>query len=213
MSEFLEHPQTRGEEIANSVSHGLAALVAAVGAPFLIAQAVRNGTIWEVIGVSVFIGCAVVLYLGSTLFHALPHSGARRVFRILDHGGVFLLIAGTYTPFMLGTLRSEWSLIVLGVVWLLAAAGIVLKALGLIHRRLWSNLLYLGMSWMIVAFAKPLWDHATPVLFLWLIGGGLAYSFGILFYNARLRFSHLVWHVLVITGTALHFVAIYRFVV
>lgn len=214
MANFPEHAQTRGEEIANSISHGLAVVAVLVGAPFLIIHAVQQGTVWNIVGASVFIGCASLLYLGSTLYHAIPHAKARRVFHVLDHSGIFLLIAGTYTPLMLGLLRGWWGFAVLGVIWFLALSGIVLKALRLITHRRWSNVLYLGMGWMVLIVARPLWEKVPPMFFVWLLAGGLAYSFGILFYNAkRLRYSHFIWHLFVITGTTLHYVAILKYAV
>lgn len=212
MSHSVEHPQTQGEEIANSISHGFAVLAVIVGAPFLILHAVRQGSVWDVIGASIFIGCASLLYLGSTLYHAIPHAKAREVFHVLDHSGIFLLIAGTYTPFMLGVLRGGLGWTMFGIIWGLTALGITLKSLRLLNHRGWSNVLYLGMGWMIVIAAQPLWVKATPMVFVWLLGGGLFYSLGILFYNSkRIRFAHFIWHLFVLTGTVLHYFAVFKF--
>lgn len=183
-----------------------------VGAPFLILHTIRTGTTWDIVGAGIFIGCASVLYLGSTLYHAIPHPRARKVFYVLDHSGIFLLIAGTYTPFTLGVLRGGFGWTMFGVIWGLSVLGITLKAVGLLKHRGWSNLIYLGMGWMIIALAQPLWVKATPMVFAWLLAGGLFYSFGLLFYNAkRLRYSHFLWHLCVMAGTALHYFAIMKF--
>lgn len=212
MSHSVEHPQTRGEEIANSISHGIGVLAVLIGAPFLIIHAIRTGTAWDVAGAGVFIGCASLLYLGSTLYHAIPHAKVRRVFYVLDHGGIFLLIAGTYTPFLLGVLRGGLGWTMFSIIWALTALGITLKAVGVLRHRGWSNLLYLGMGWMVILVAQPLWVKATPLVFVWLLGGGLFYSLGILFYNAkRLRYAHFIWHLFVIAGTALHYFAVFKF--
>jgi hemolysin III len=212
MSSLGDPQQSRGEEVANSISHGFGVLAVLVGAPFLIIHAVRNGSALDVIGAAVFIGCASLLYLGSTLYHAIPHPRARKVFYVLDHGGIFLLIAGTYTPFLLGVLRGGLGWTLFGIVWTLAVLGIVLKATKLLRHRGWSNVFYLGLSWMVLVAARPLWEKATPMVFVWLIGGGIFYTCGVLFYNAkRLRYAHFVWHMFVMAGTTLHFFAVLKF--
>lgn len=209
---FAEHPQSRGEEIANSISHGLGVIAILVGAPFLIIHAASTDSAWNIVGASIFLASAVVLYLGSTLYHAIPHAGARQVFHVLDHSGIFFLIAGTYTPFTLGILRGPLGFTMFGVIWALASIGIVLKGLRVMRSRRWSNIFYLGLGWMVLILAKPLWDQAGPVLFLWLFGGGIFYSFGLFFYNAKqLKFSHFLWHLCVLAGTALHYIAVYQF--
>lgn len=214
VSQSTEHPQTKGEEIANSISHGIGVLAVLTGAPFLLIHAVKTGTAWDVVGASVFIGCASLLYLGSTLYHALTHQKAKRVFSILDHGGIFLLIAGTYTPFTLGILRGAWGWPLFFTIWILAIGGIVMKSRGKLRHRHLSNTLYVVMGLMVMIAAKPLWVNASPWVLAWLGAGGVAYIGGIAFYNAqRLRYGHFVWHLFVIAGTALHYVAVYKFAV
>ena len=212
MSEVAAAPRrlpSLGEEIANSVSHGVGVLTALVTAPFLVLAAGRRGGPVAIVGASVFAGTVVVLYLASTLYHALPRNKAKRVFRVIDHCAIFLLIAGTYTPFTLGVLRGAWGWTLFGLVWGLAVLGVVLKSVGGIRFPRLSTTLYLGMGWLALIAIRPLWLHVPVAGRLWLIAGGLAYTAGIAFYAAeRVRFGHFVWHVFVLIGTACHFFAV-----
>lgn len=204
--------QSLGEEIANSVSHGVGALAAAVGAPFLVVSAIRGGDTGGIVGASVFASTTVLLYTMSTLYHSLARGRAKRVFQILDHCAVFLLIAGTYTPFTLGVLRGTWGWTLFGLVWSIAIAGIVLKSVWGMRYPVISTLLYLGMGWLIVVAAKPLLLHMPAPGLLWLAAGGLSYTVGVGFYAAsRVRYCHFVWHLFVLAGTACHFVAVLRY--
>jgi len=201
--------QSRGEEIANSVSHGLGTLGVLVGAPFLIIATTRTGSPWNIIGASVFLFAMFVLFLTSTLYHGLTFPTAKRIFRVLDHGAIFLLIAGTYTPFTLGVLRGSIGWTIFGVVWGLALLGIVLKATNKLWHPFLSNAIYLGMGWMIVIAARPFWEQLSGWGMAWLLGGGLAYSGGIYFYNTRcFRYAHSVWHLCVMIGAAAHYFAV-----
>ena len=200
-----------GEEIANSVSHGVGLLAALVAAPFLVLEARRGGAV-AIVGASVFAGTVIVLYLASTLYHALPKNTAKRVFRVIDHSAIFLLIAGTYTPFTLGVLRGAWGWTLLGVVWGLAVLGVTLKSVAGIRYPRLSTTLYVGMGWLALIAIRPLW-HLVPLAgWLWLIAGGIAYTAGIAFYAAeRMRYGHLVWHLFVLIGTACHFFAVWSY--
>jgi hemolysin III len=201
-------PQSGGEEIANAVTHGLGVLAVLAGAPFLVIAALQRRSAWDVVGSCVFLASMLTLYLSSTLYHALTHPAAKRVFRVLDHGSIYLLIAGTYTPFTLGALRGPWGWTLFGVVWGFAALGITLKSLhALWHPRL-SSALYLGMGWLALAAARPFWQHVRPGGLLWLLAGGLAYSGGVAFYASRRRYAHALWHLCVLTGTTCHFFAV-----
>ena len=204
-----KRPQSLGEEIANSVSHAVGLLAAVVAIPVLVLSAVRRGDAAGIVGASVFAATMVLLYLTSTLYHALPRNRAKRVFRVLDHGAIFLLIAGTYTPFTLGVLRGTWGWTLFGLVWGLAAAGVVLKAMGGVRYPILSTCLYLGMGWLVLIAVRPLWLRMPPSGLLWLLAGGLAYTAGVAFFAAeRIRYSHFVWHLFVLAGTACHFLAV-----
>jgi hemolysin III len=151
----------------------------------------------------------VLLYLASTLYHALPRHKARRVFRVIDHSAIFLLIAGTYTPFTLGVLRGAWGWTLFGLVWSLAVLGVTLKTLGGSRDRQWSTPLYLSMGWLALIAIRPLWLRLPVSGWLWLIAGGLAYTAGVAFYAAdRLRYGHFVWHLCALAGTVCHFFAV-----
>jgi hemolysin III len=151
----------------------------------------------------------VLLYLASTLYHALPRNPAKRVFQILDHSAIFLLIAGTYTPFTLGVLRGAWGWTLFGLVWGLAVLGVTLKSVGGIRYSWLSTTLYVCMGWLALIAIRPLWPHVPSAGWLWLIAGGLAYTSGIAFYAAeRVRYGHFVWHLFVLMGTVCHFFAV-----
>jgi len=205
-----EHrPPTPGEEIANSISHGVGLVLAIVATPILIMAATRYGSMWNMFGVTVFAASMMLLYLASTLYHALTHGTAKRIFRMLDHSAIFLLIAGTYTPFTLGVLRGPWGWTLLGLVWSLAFIGLTFKAV-FGHRFAWlSVVLYLTMGWLIVIAAPEVMHRVPPAGLAWILAGGIAYTGGVGFYAAhRVRYAHFAWHLFVIAGTTCHFFAV-----
>jgi len=209
-SKISERPQSWGEEIANTLSHGAGLVAALVGASFLIATAVQRGNASFIVGASIFAGTMVLLYLASTLYHAWPANRAKGVFMVCDHAAIFLFIAGTYTPFTLGILRGGWGWALFGIVWSLAATGIAFKVIGGAQRfpRL-STGVYLGMGWVVVIAVVPLWHLMPPAGLWWLLAGGLAYTVGVGFFAAeRIRYGHLVWHLFVLAGSACHFCAV-----
>jgi len=191
------------------VSHGVGFLAALAATPFLVlGAALRAGSVGFV-GASVFAGTMLVLYLASTLYHALPGNKAKRVFQVIDHSAIFLLIAGTYTPFTLGVLRGFWGWTLFGVVWGLAVLGVTLKSVSGIRYPRFSTTLYIGMGWLALIAIRPLWLQLPVAGWLWLIAGGLAYTAGIAFFAAeRLRYGHFVWHMFVLMGTVCHFCAV-----
>jgi len=207
-----EHTLSPGEEIANSVSHGVGLLAAVAAAPVLVFSAVHSGGAARIVGASVFAVTMVLLYLTSTLYHALPRNRAKRVFQVLDHAAIFLMIAGTYTPFTLGVLRGTWGWTLFGLVWGLALAGVVLTAAGGARYPKIRVGLYLAMGWLILVAVKPLWLRMPSWGLFWLFAGGIAYTAGVAFYAAkRVCYSHFVWHLFVVAGTACHFIAVLRF--
>jgi hemolysin III len=202
--------QSLGEEVANSLSHGFGLVAAMVGTPFLILHAVRLGDARFIVGASIFAATMLLLYLASTLYHALPRGRAKRVFRVIEHSAIYLLIAGTYTPFTLGVLRGAWGWTLLGLVWGIAVAGVLLKALNRMAHPVLSTGLYLLMGWLIVIAAQPLYARVPASGLLWLIAGGLAYTLGVVFFalDSRLRYGHFIWHLFVMAGTTCHFFAV-----
>lgn len=207
--EIDERPQTLGEEIANSVSHGIGLLAALAAFPILVVDAHQRGDTAGIVGASVFATTMVLLYLTSTLFHAFPHCGTKRVFQILDHSAIYLLIAGTYTPFTLGVLRGDVGWTLLGVVWGLALVGTVMKTVGGIRYTTLSTAVYLAMGWLVLVAAETVWALVPAWGLFWLIAGGVAYTAGVGFFMAeRTKYFHFVWHLFVVAGTACHFVAV-----
>ena len=205
----LERPQTWGEEIANSVSHGLGLLAALGAAPFLIAAA-RHLNAASLVGAVVFSVSMVLLYLTSTLYHALPPGRAKRVFLQMDYCAIFLFIAGSYTPFALGALHGAWGWTLLGLVWALAVAGIVLKTTQRLAHPWASTGLYLGMGWLVLIAAVPLFERVPTQGIVWLVAGGLAYTLGVVFFvlDTRVKYAHAIWHLFVVAGTGCHTVAV-----
>ncbi|HEY5309894.1 MAG TPA: hemolysin III family protein [Casimicrobiaceae bacterium] len=203
-------PQTRGEEIANSVSHAVALLAAAIAVPFLIIAAARHGGAANVVGASVFATTMLLLYGTSTLYHALPDSRAKRVFMKLDYGAIYLFIAGSYTPFALGVLGGPWGWTLFGLVWGMAAMGVTLKAFDRLSHPLLSTGLYLAMGWLVLIATVPLVERVPVPGLALLVAGGLAYTGGVVFFllDSRFRFAHAVWHVFVVAGTAFHYFAV-----
>lgn len=198
-----------GEEIANSVTHGVALLASLAALPILLVVAVARGDRWQVVGAAIFGATLIMLYTASTLYHAFPESRAKRVFRVLDHSAIYLLIAGTYTPFAFGALRGPWGWALLGAVWALAALGITAKAtLGFRFPRL-STAIYLVMGWLAVIAFRPLSTQVGRAGMAWLIAGGLCYTAGVIFFAwERLRYGHMVWHLFVAAGSVCHFFAV-----
>jgi hemolysin III len=204
-----ERRPTLGEEIANSISHGIGLVLAIIATPILVIGAVRYGSLWNTVGVSVFAASMITLYLASTLYHALTHEGAKRVFRMMDHSAIFLLIAGTYTPFTLGVLRGPWGWTLFGIIWTLAALGLTMKIF-LRARYVWlSVILYLVMGWLVVIAAPTVIQRMPLSGLAWIAAGGIAYTTGVVFYAAhRVRYAHFAWHLFVIAGTVCHFFAV-----
>lgn len=206
----IKREQSLAEERANSLSHGIGLVAALVGAPVLIIQAVQRGQTVFTVGTIIFAATLIFLYLASTLYHALPVGRAKSVFRIIEHSAIFLLIAGTYTPFTLGVLRGAWGWSLFGIVWGLAIAGVALKVFNKAPNPIFSTGHYLLMGWVVVIAVDPLLSAMpTPGLLL-LIAGGLSYTVGIAFFatDSRLQYGHLIWHLFVMAGSVCHYFAV-----
>jgi hemolysin III len=206
-------PDSIGEEIASSVTHGVGGLLAIAGLAVLVTFAAIRGSAWHVVGCSIFGATMVLLYTSSTLYHAIRAPRAKQVLRRLDHAGIFLLIAGTYTPFTLVSLRGPWGWSLLGVIWGLAVLGILLQSGSRRHPVL-SVALYVAMGWTVLIAIRPLLSSLPRGGLVLLVLGGLAYTAGITFYAwRRLPFNHSIWHGFVLAGTVLHFFAVLRYVI
>jgi len=201
--------QSAGEELANTISHGIGLCAALIGAPILLLEAHRSG-LGFFFGTVIFAVTMSMLYLGSTLYHAWPQTRGKSILQVLDHSAIFLLIAGTYTPFTLGLLRGFWSATILVLVWALAIFGVTLKATcGTSRHSKLAMTLYLGTGWLALIAIRPITLAIPPTTLFWLVAGGVAYTTGVLFFvNQRLRYSHFIWHLFVLAGTSCHFLAL-----
>jgi hemolysin III len=206
-------PQTLGEEIANSVTHGVGLLLSVAALAFLVVTAAATGDAWRVTAASVYGATLVLLYATSTLYHALVGRRVKAVFQRFDHAAIYLLIAGTYTPFVLGPLRGGWGWSLFGVVWGFAAVGVVLKSVFGIRLAALSTVVYIVMGWLVVIAAGPLAARVPLAGLQWLVAGGVLYTLGVLFFawDQRVRYSHAVWHLFVLAGSAAHFCAVSRY--
>jgi hemolysin III len=201
------------EERASAVSHAVGLLASLVGAPILIVLAARHRDPWAIMTVSIYSLCLVNLYATSTIFHALPEGHTKLLWQRLDHVAIYLLIAGTYTPFTLGALRGPWGWSLFGIVWAFGAVGIIAE---LWYGPRWpalSTFVYLGMGWLVLVAIRPLFLALGWSGFSWLLAGGIAYSLGVIFYvnDRRVRGGHLLWHLFVMGGSFCHFVAVMKY--
>jgi hemolysin III len=198
-----------GEEIANAITHGIGALLAVAALVVLIVMAAIHGSVWHIVSFSIFGATLVLLYFASTLYHSLTHAKAKRVFHKFDHISIYLLIAGTYTPFCLTALRGWIGWTVLGVVWSCAILGAVLKAISVGKRIKLSTVLYILMGWVILVAIQPLYKAMPFNGFLFLIAGGISYTIGTIFFiRNQVKYNHSVWHVFVLGGSVLHFFSV-----
>ena len=205
---------TAREELANRLTHGAAALASVPAMVVLVAAATRTGDPYRVVSSALFAGCLCLFYVISTLYHSLRGQRARYVFRILDHAGIYLVIAASYTPFTLVSLRSGSGWILFGVVWVLAIVGIVFKSLMTHRLRFLSPFLYIALGWLIVVDIEGLLTALPPGGVAWLLAGGIAYTVGILFYAIdRIPYNHAIWHLFVIAGSVCHYLAVLWYVV
>ena len=202
------------EDIANSVTHGLGAIASVVGLAVLVGFAAMNGDAQDVVAVSIFGASMILLYTSSTLYHSIPHDGARKVFKVMDHASIYLLIAGSYTPFALISLRGDLGWEIFTIIWSLAAVGVAFKLFFTGKFDKLSTVIYLAMGWLIVFYGKSIMD-VIPEGGLWLLlAGGLSYTVGVVFYVwDRLPFNHAIWHLFVLGGTVCHYLSVLLYVV
>lgn len=201
------------EEIANAVSHGIGTLLSVAALVLLTVYASLYGDVWHVVSFSIFGAALVILYACSTMLHSLPQSKAKDIFEILDHSAIYLLIAGTYTPFLLVTLRGPLGWTLFGIVWGMAIAGSILKVFFVKKFVVLSTLVYIFMGWMIIFAIKPLMANLPGLGLMWLVIGGVLYSVGSIFYVwRRVPYHHAIWHLFVIGGSTAHFFAILLYV-
>jgi len=200
---------TLEEEIANSITHGVGVLLSVAALVILITVALQRGSAWHVVGFTIFGSSLILLYLASTLYHGIQHPRVKTVLRRFDHGAIFLLIAGTYTPFLLTNLRGPWGWSLFGVIWGIAVFGILFKAFATRGFERLSVAIYIPMGWLAIIAVKQLFTELPPASLLWLVVGGVTYTLGITFYAwKRLPFNHAVWHLFVLGGSISHFFSV-----
>ena len=205
---------TLGEEIAHAVTHGIGILLSVAGLALLVTFASLYGDVWHITSCSIYGATLILLYTASTLYHGIPMPRAKQLLRRFDHAAIFLLIAGTYTPFTLVNLRGGWGWTLFGLVWGIAALGVLLEFFR--DKRLkWLSLsLYLGLGWLVMIAIKPLIDSVETGGLVLLLAGGLCYSLGVIFYVwKRMAYHHAVWHLFVMAGSVLHFFSVFFYVV
>jgi len=200
----------RREEIANAVTHGIGALLAVSALVLLVVFSSLYGNVWHITGFSIFGSTLIVLYVMSTLYHAFARQKLKTLFRKFDHMSIFLLIAGTYTPFCLTILNGWLGWTIFGVVWGCAVAGVVAKAFSTGKAELISTVLYVVMGWAIVFFIRPVYDSLSFDGFVYLLAGGVSYTAGVYFFirDKDVKYSHSVWHLFVLCGSAFHFFSV-----
>lgn len=197
------------EEIANSVTHGIGLVFSLVGFIVLLILAVMRGSTWQITGCAIYGSTLVCLYTASTLYHGTRSPPLKRALKVFDHSAIYLLIAGTYTPFLLVNLRGGWGWTLLSIVWTLAVAGIIFKFWFVDHFQILSTVVYLLMGWLVLIAVKPLLGLVPTGGLIWLMAGGLAYTVGVVFYAwKRIPYNHVIWHAFVMAGSTCHYFAV-----
>lgn len=200
---------TLGEEIANGITHGLGAVLSIAGLVVLVVLAALYGTVWHIVSFSIFGASLIILYTASTLYHSIQIPQVRPILRIIDHSAIFLLIAGTYTPFLLTELRGPWGWTLFGLVWGIALLGIFYKIFFIGKWEVISTLAYVGMGWLCVIAFKQMLATLPPHALAWLVAGGIVYTIGVLFYAIKkIPYNHAIWHLFVLGGSMCHFFAV-----
>ncbi len=206
----VSRAQTFGEEIANSLSHGLGLALAIVALPILVVHSAGQGSTATLVGDVIFGSSAILLYLISTLYHALPHKRVKGVLQVVDHVAIYLFIAGTYTPFTLGVLHGILGWTLFGLIWALALAGLFFKVMGGTRFPRLSTFLYLAMGWVVLIAIRPLWVQMPAPGMALLLAGGVSYTLGVVFFvlDDKVPYTHFIWHLFVLAGTVFHFFAV-----
>lgn len=202
------------EEIASSVTHGIGLLLALAALSVLVVFAALRGDVWHVVSCAIYGTTLVLMFAASTLYHSIPWPRAKAVLKVVDHSAIFLLIAGTYTPFLLVSLRGPWGWSLFGVVWGLALMGVIFKIAFAGRFKLFSTLVYVGMGWLVIIAIRPLYHNLPFGGLFWLVAGGLFYTAGTIFYlGRRIPFNHAIWHVFVFAGSLCHFFSVMLYVI
>jgi hemolysin III len=210
---IVRRPQSHSEEIANTLTHATAAVLAIAGLFVLVIPAARSGQIPKTLSLGVYNATLILLYLISTSYHQCRSIAWKRTLRIADHSAIYALIAGTYTPFMCVFLIGPWGTGITTTLWIIAALGTMLKVFFVGRFRLISTLLYIAMGWTALIAARPISQHVPGGCIALLIAGGVAYTSGVIFYQwHHLKYHHAIWHLFVLAGSALHFLAAWRYV-
>ena len=202
------------EELANSITHGVGLVLSIAGFAVLLTLAVMHGSALRIVSCAIYGSTLICVYAASTLYHGITAPRFKHALKIVDHCAIYLLIAGTYTPFLLVSLGGHWGWSLLGVIWGLAMTGILLKFWFVDHFKIFSTAVYLAMGWLAVVAVKPLLLHISTWGIAWLVAGGLMYTIGVAFFAApRLRYGHAIWHVFVMAGSICHYIAVLLVVV
>ena len=197
------------EELVNSITHGVGLVLSIAGFVVLLTLAVMHGSALRIVSCAIYGSTLICVYAASTLYHGIAAPRCKRALKIFDHCAIYLLIAGTYTPFLLVNLGGGWGWSLLGVIWGLAMAGILLKFWFVDHFKIFSTVVYLAMGWLAIIAVKPLLQHVSAPGIAWLVAGGLMYTIGVAFFAApRLRYGHAIWHVFVMAGIICHYIAV-----
>lgn len=203
-----------GEEIAHTITHGIGVLLSIAGLSVLVAFSTLNGNAWHIVSSSIYGASLVVLYSASSLYHGIPNRRAKSVLKQMDHAAIYFLIAGTYTPFLLVSLRGAWGWSLLGIIWSIAIFGAIVEFLNVPHLKKLSLGLYLGLGWIVVVAVKPMLVQVETGGLLLLLLGGLSYSFGVIFYlRDKMPYNHAVWHLFVLAGSVFHYFSVLFYVI
>ena len=213
MKVSTDPPLALGEEIANSVTHGVGTALSLAALITLVVLSAQHGTAWHIVSCAIYGTTLLLSYLSSTLYHALTPPRAKHVFRIIDHSAIYLLIAGSYTPFILVSLRNPLGVSLLALIWSAAVLGIVFKSVSREGDGWVSGTIYVALGWAALFIVRPLL-HALPSgAMAWIVAGGLAYTIGVAFFSMKWAYAHTIWHLFVLAGSVCHFIAILRYLV